>query len=159
MNKKNGNILKIFDWYEFSSYNQIPLKNSFLAVLVHYIQQEEEIVFAGIFGSYGNSEKNPDETSDVDIAIFIKDFDKRKFSRLTFKLKRKVEQKVSHSYDLDICSLNSEIDHSDNKSGTKDDEFRSTVLEQIIVIKGNKRDLPESTTPPYFPHQVNRFSR
>jgi hypothetical protein len=31
--------------------------------------------------------------------------------------------------------------------------------ENIVFLSGNKTHSPSSTTPPYFPHRVNRFGQ
>jgi predicted nucleotidyltransferase len=138
MRLKDQKAIEVFNTYSFNSYDKIPIENTFLAFLIHYINQEEKITFAGLFGSYGRGDKRPKKESDVDIAIITKNYSPRDVPKINFKIERKIEKKIDFSYEIDMCSLNNKVDHTNDKLGIKNESFRSMVRDQIIVIKGNK---------------------
>ncbi len=76
------------------------MREKIIETIKEELEKRENILFAYIFGSFVNSEKY----DDIDIAIYISNFDRKKALDIEFELERILEDKLKRSFDVRIIN-------------------------------------------------------
>lgn len=129
--------------YIFSEYNwqkskmeDLKLKPEEVAAIIRATEEIKEIKAAGIFGSASDESRDYDEDSDIDLGIYVSNIDKERIMDISFQINRRVEKILQKEVEIDVISLNQEISQPNTN-----DNFRETVSEQLVMIKGNQDTL------------------
>lgn len=133
-------ISEIYD-IPISKMNEAQIQNEYVAVLTHLVNQNENILFAGLFGSRINRDKNAHDESDIDIAVILQDYSEDRMSDISFEINRKMKRKFGFEIDMDIVAMNSEVDHG-NSEIENDRMFRESAKSDMLVLKGDLSIVP-----------------
>ncbi|PMQ00882.1 MAG: nucleotidyltransferase [Dictyoglomus sp. NZ13-RE01] len=76
------------------------MKDKIIEIVKKELEKRENIIFAYIFGSFVNSEKY----NDIDVAIYVSDFDREKVLEIEFELEKILEDKIKKPFDVRIIN-------------------------------------------------------
>ncbi|ACI19832.1 type VII toxin-antitoxin system MntA family adenylyltransferase antitoxin [Dictyoglomus thermophilum] len=76
------------------------MKEKIIEIIKEELEKRENILFAYIFGSFVDSEKY----NDIDIAIYVSDFNREKVLDMEFELERILEDKLKIPFDVRIIN-------------------------------------------------------
>ncbi|TYT20334.1 nucleotidyltransferase domain-containing protein [Dictyoglomus thermophilum] len=76
------------------------MKDKIIEAIKNELEKRENVLFAYIFGSFVNSE----EYNDIDVAIYVSNFDREKVLDMEFELERILEDKVKKPFDVRIIN-------------------------------------------------------
>lgn len=78
----------------------LHMKEKIIEIIREELEKRENILFAYIFGSFVDSEKY----NDIDIAIYVSNFNREKVLDMEFELERILEDKLNISFDVRIIN-------------------------------------------------------
>lgn len=128
---------EILDTYDvLNKHDNIDLSMERLGVITHLLHQNPDIIKAGIFGSRSDTQKEVNDCSDIDIAVILDSYTEDKIAQVDFSINRRYRSITGENTEIHICCLNEEVDHGQNAE-MLDRDFRETVKDQIIALKGD----------------------
>lgn len=134
------------------------MQEQIMNVLNNYLDADNNILFAYLFGSYAKGKEK--ESSDIDIAVYLQDINKNNYFDYKIKIKLDLEDILKHEIDIvilnfappflkhQVISYGKLLKSNDNK---KLNEFKIRSFYEYcdyknvmnIVLKANKKRIKE----------------
>lgn len=79
-------------------------KNEIISLITSFLEKQEEIVFAYIFGSFVDHESS--FFRDIDIGIYVKDYKDSDWYKYKIELPGELEKTLEYKYPIDVSVIN-----------------------------------------------------